>query len=127
MRFEFVVRSGKEAGRTVAVNSGQTISVGRLKGCDVAVDDEAARVDASVEAPVAGAHEAQVAEAHGAPRVPREPGHGLAELRRQRRHGASEWHDLGGERRRRYDRNNGDSEHAGVDPHSRNGSPVPHV
>ncbi len=42
MRFEFVVRSGKEAGRTVAVSSGQTITLGRLKGCDVVVDDEAA-------------------------------------------------------------------------------------
>jgi HD-GYP domain-containing protein (c-di-GMP phosphodiesterase class II) len=42
MRFEFVVRSGKELGRTVAVNTGQTISLGRLKGCDVVVDDEAA-------------------------------------------------------------------------------------
>ena len=42
MRFEFVVRSGKEAGRTVALNSGQTISLGRLKGCDLVVDDEAA-------------------------------------------------------------------------------------
>ena len=42
MRFEFVVRSGKEAGRNVAVNSGQAITLGRLKGCDVVVDDEAA-------------------------------------------------------------------------------------
>jgi HD-GYP domain-containing protein (c-di-GMP phosphodiesterase class II) len=42
MRFEFVVRSGKEAGRTVVVSTGQTISLGRLKGCDVVVDDEAA-------------------------------------------------------------------------------------
>ena len=42
MRFEFVVRSGKELGRTIAVNTGQTISLGRLKGCDVVVDDEAA-------------------------------------------------------------------------------------
>jgi HD-GYP domain-containing protein (c-di-GMP phosphodiesterase class II) len=42
MRFEFVVRSGKEAGRTVAVATGQTITLGRLKGCDVVVDDEAA-------------------------------------------------------------------------------------
>ena len=42
MRFEFVVRSGKEVGRTVAVNSGQSISLGRLKGCDVVLDDEAA-------------------------------------------------------------------------------------
>ncbi len=42
MRFEFVVRSGKEAGRTVTLNTGQTISLGRLKGCDLVVDDEAA-------------------------------------------------------------------------------------
>jgi HD-GYP domain-containing protein (c-di-GMP phosphodiesterase class II) len=42
MRFEFVVRSGKEVGRTVTVNSGQSITLGRLKGCDVVVDDEAA-------------------------------------------------------------------------------------
>jgi HD-GYP domain-containing protein (c-di-GMP phosphodiesterase class II) len=42
MRFEFVVRSGKEAGRTVVVSTGQSISLGRLKGCDVVVDDEAA-------------------------------------------------------------------------------------
>lgn len=42
MRFEFVVRSGKEVGRTVALSTGQTIVLGRLKGCDVAVDDEAA-------------------------------------------------------------------------------------
>ena len=42
MRFEFVVRSGKEIGRTVAVSTGQTIALGRLKGCDVVVDDEAA-------------------------------------------------------------------------------------
>ena len=42
MRFEFVVRSGKEVGRTVPVATGQTIALGRLKGCDVVVDDEAA-------------------------------------------------------------------------------------
>ena len=42
MRFEFVVRSGKEAGRTVSVSTGQTLSMGRLKGCDVVLDDEAA-------------------------------------------------------------------------------------
>jgi HD-GYP domain-containing protein (c-di-GMP phosphodiesterase class II) len=42
MRFEFVVRSGKEAGRTVTVNSGQSLTLGRLKGCDIVVDDEAA-------------------------------------------------------------------------------------
>ena len=42
MRFEFVVRSGREIGRTIAVGSGQTIALGRLKGCDVVVDDESA-------------------------------------------------------------------------------------
>jgi HD-GYP domain-containing protein (c-di-GMP phosphodiesterase class II) len=42
MRFEFVVRSGKEIGRTVAVSSGQAITLGRLKGCDMVIDDEAA-------------------------------------------------------------------------------------
>src|SRR5262245_57828114 len=42
MRFEFVVRSGKDVGRTVAVNTSQTITLGRLKGCDLVVDDEAA-------------------------------------------------------------------------------------
>jgi HD-GYP domain-containing protein (c-di-GMP phosphodiesterase class II) len=42
MRFEFVVRSGKEAGRTLALGSGETLTLGRLKGCDVVVDDEAA-------------------------------------------------------------------------------------
>src|SRR5215213_7394875 len=42
MRFEFAVRSGKEIGRSVAVTTGQTITLGRLKGCDVVLDDEAA-------------------------------------------------------------------------------------
>lgn len=42
MRFEFVVRSGKDMGRTLALSTGQTITIGRLKGCDVVVDDEAA-------------------------------------------------------------------------------------
>ncbi|HEX8028020.1 MAG TPA: HD domain-containing phosphohydrolase, partial [Vicinamibacterales bacterium] len=42
MRFEFVVRSGKDAGRTVSLTTGQTIAFGRLKGCDVILDDEAA-------------------------------------------------------------------------------------
>ena len=37
MRFEFVIRSGKEAGRTVPLVSGQTITIGRLKGCDLVV------------------------------------------------------------------------------------------
>jgi HD-GYP domain-containing protein (c-di-GMP phosphodiesterase class II) len=42
MRFEFAVRSGKELGRTITLGTGQTITLGRLKGCDVVVDDEAA-------------------------------------------------------------------------------------
>lgn len=42
MRFEFVVRSGKELGRTIAVGTGESVTLGRLKGCDVVVDDEAA-------------------------------------------------------------------------------------
>lgn len=42
MLFEFVVRSGKELGRTIAVDSGQTVTLGRLKGCDIVVDDESA-------------------------------------------------------------------------------------
>ncbi len=41
MRFEFVVRSGREAGRAIALSSGQTLTFGRLKSCDVQVDDEA--------------------------------------------------------------------------------------
>src|SRR5262245_33693316 len=42
MRFEFVIRSGKEAGRAVPLVTGQTITIGRLKGCDIVVEDEAA-------------------------------------------------------------------------------------
>ena len=42
MRFEFVVRSGRDMGRTVALSTGQTITLGRLKDCDVVVDDESA-------------------------------------------------------------------------------------
>jgi HD-GYP domain-containing protein (c-di-GMP phosphodiesterase class II) len=40
MRFEFVARSGKEAGRTVALSTGEALTFGRLKNCDVQVDDE---------------------------------------------------------------------------------------
>ena len=42
MQFAFVVRSGREMGRTIDVASGQSITLGRLKGCDVVLDDEAA-------------------------------------------------------------------------------------
>src|SRR5919106_298968 len=40
MRFEFVVRSGREAGRAIALSTGQALTFGRLKNCDVQVDDE---------------------------------------------------------------------------------------
>ena len=40
MRFEFVVRSGREAGRAIALATGQALTFGRLKNCDVQVDDE---------------------------------------------------------------------------------------
>ena len=42
MRFEFLVRSGKDVGRTITVSTGHTITLGRLKDCDVVLDDEAA-------------------------------------------------------------------------------------
>ena len=40
MRFEFVIRSGRETGRPLALTSGQTLTFGRLKSCDVQLDDE---------------------------------------------------------------------------------------
>jgi HD-GYP domain-containing protein (c-di-GMP phosphodiesterase class II) len=40
VRFEFVIRSGREAGRAVSLTSGQTLTFGRLKSCDVQLDDE---------------------------------------------------------------------------------------
>ena len=40
MRFEFVARSGREVGRTIALTTGQALTFGRLKNCDVQVDDE---------------------------------------------------------------------------------------
>jgi HD-GYP domain-containing protein (c-di-GMP phosphodiesterase class II) len=40
VRFEFVVREGREAGRTVALATGQVLTFGRLKTCDVQLDDE---------------------------------------------------------------------------------------
>jgi HD-GYP domain-containing protein (c-di-GMP phosphodiesterase class II) len=42
MRFEFIVRSGKDVGRIVSISTGQTIALGRMAGCDVIVDDAAA-------------------------------------------------------------------------------------
>lgn len=42
MRFEFVVRAGKGAGRPLSLTSGQTVMLGRLKTCDIRVDDEGA-------------------------------------------------------------------------------------
>jgi HD-GYP domain-containing protein (c-di-GMP phosphodiesterase class II)/pSer/pThr/pTyr-binding forkhead associated (FHA) protein len=40
MRFEFVVRSGREAGRAITLSTGQALTFGRLENCDVQVDDE---------------------------------------------------------------------------------------
>lgn len=40
MSFEFVIRSGREAGRSIALTTGQTLTFGRLKTCDVQLDDE---------------------------------------------------------------------------------------
>lgn len=40
MRFEFVIRSGRDAGRLFALTTGQTLTFGRLKSCDVQLDDE---------------------------------------------------------------------------------------
>jgi HD-GYP domain-containing protein (c-di-GMP phosphodiesterase class II) len=42
MSFSFVIRSGAEAGRTVTVAPGQTVTLGRLKTCEVPLEDEAA-------------------------------------------------------------------------------------
>jgi HD-GYP domain-containing protein (c-di-GMP phosphodiesterase class II) len=41
VRFEFVIREGREAGRTIALATGQVLTFGRLKTCDVLLDDEA--------------------------------------------------------------------------------------
>ena len=41
MRFEFVVRSGHDTGRVIALSTGQSVTFGRLKTCDVQLDDEA--------------------------------------------------------------------------------------
>jgi HD-GYP domain-containing protein (c-di-GMP phosphodiesterase class II) len=41
VRFEFVIREGREAGRTIALATGQALTFGRLKTCDVLLDDEA--------------------------------------------------------------------------------------
>lgn len=40
MRFEFVVRTGRDTGARIALATGQSLSVGRLKSCDVHIDDE---------------------------------------------------------------------------------------
>jgi HD-GYP domain-containing protein (c-di-GMP phosphodiesterase class II) len=40
VRFEFVVRQGPDAGRAIALAAGQTLTFGRLKSCDVQLDDE---------------------------------------------------------------------------------------
>lgn len=40
VRFEFLVRSGRDAGKAIALLSGQTLTFGRLQSCDVQLDDE---------------------------------------------------------------------------------------
>jgi HD-GYP domain-containing protein (c-di-GMP phosphodiesterase class II) len=40
VRFEFVVRSGREAGRAIALSPGQAVTFGRLKTCDIQIEDE---------------------------------------------------------------------------------------
>jgi HD-GYP domain-containing protein (c-di-GMP phosphodiesterase class II) len=40
MRFEFVVRCGRETGRTIALTAGQSLTFGRLHTCDVQIEDE---------------------------------------------------------------------------------------
>lgn len=40
MRFEFLIRTGRESGHRVALATGQSLSVGRLKSCDLHLDDE---------------------------------------------------------------------------------------
>jgi HD-GYP domain-containing protein (c-di-GMP phosphodiesterase class II) len=40
VRFEFVIREGRKAARTVALTTGQVLTFGRLKTCDVQLDDE---------------------------------------------------------------------------------------
>jgi HD-GYP domain-containing protein (c-di-GMP phosphodiesterase class II)/pSer/pThr/pTyr-binding forkhead associated (FHA) protein len=42
MRFEFAFQTGKSAGRIISITTGQTLTVGRLKDCDLVLDDEAA-------------------------------------------------------------------------------------
>jgi HD-GYP domain-containing protein (c-di-GMP phosphodiesterase class II)/pSer/pThr/pTyr-binding forkhead associated (FHA) protein len=41
VRFEFVVRGGRDTGRVIAVNTGQMLTIGRLDSCDVTLDDDA--------------------------------------------------------------------------------------
>ena len=41
VRFEFVVRAGRETGRVITLTPGQSLTFGRLKSCDVQLDDEA--------------------------------------------------------------------------------------
>jgi HD-GYP domain-containing protein (c-di-GMP phosphodiesterase class II)/pSer/pThr/pTyr-binding forkhead associated (FHA) protein len=38
--FEIVIRSGRETGRAISLTTGQTLTFGRLKTCDVQLDDE---------------------------------------------------------------------------------------
>src|SRR5262245_53948272 len=51
MRFEFVVRTGRETGRQIALPLGLCLTFGRMKTCDVQVEDESvSRRHCTVEA-----------------------------------------------------------------------------
>jgi HD-GYP domain-containing protein (c-di-GMP phosphodiesterase class II)/pSer/pThr/pTyr-binding forkhead associated (FHA) protein len=41
VRFEFVVREGRETGRAIVLSSGDALTFGRLKTCDVFLEDDA--------------------------------------------------------------------------------------
>ena len=40
MHYEWVIRGGREAGRQIALTAGQMVTLGRLKVCDVQLEDE---------------------------------------------------------------------------------------
>jgi HD-GYP domain-containing protein (c-di-GMP phosphodiesterase class II) len=40
VRFDFVIRGGRETGRAITLTLGQSLTFGRLKTCDVQLDDE---------------------------------------------------------------------------------------
>jgi HD-GYP domain-containing protein (c-di-GMP phosphodiesterase class II) len=66
MRFEFLIRTGREAGRTLALATGQVLTVGRLKTCDVHLDDESvSRRHCTIEARETACQVADLSSANG--------------------------------------------------------------